>query len=367
MSRRDARRAPGALSPERFYDSINIKTLKHGPGLPVDRNRGGCAGTGRNPTDSLGFSGPLGRRSGAKFAVACAAANARTGRLGSISCCSERGSRPPRAREASMRELTTLIPRLLQGGLGNVASYLAAHVPCACCRRSTSQGAMTAMIAQADDHALSGPAARRRLVSYRPPPLRVGAGRVLVHHRPAVCRHPSQGAGIARSDVPVLRAGRQHSRPGLHGHIIGPTCLARLSCRLAFASASADHALLFHDDDAAHDQATGPRCSPRKRERGLERGSLAFMAGLGRLAAGRTRSLGFLTDSWASLRIPLAARRCPVVARATRALRRLTTARRASRSGRGAVLLLAGVGYASWRGFERIRKVGNRWTGIALR
>jgi uncharacterized membrane protein YraQ (UPF0718 family) len=268
-----------------------------------------------------------------------------------------------------MPDFTTLLPRLLQGGLGNLAAYLAAHVLLCLLPAFYIAGAMTAMIPKPLVTRFLG-RGTPRFVSY---PAAALAGSVL-----AVCSCTivplfagihRKGAGIGPAVTFLFFAPAANILALVYtGNVIGPDlALARLLLSLAFGiGIGLIMALLFHDDDAAHDRATDALFAAQA-ERGLNRGSLAFMlTGVLLLLAG-TLKLDFLAGAWADVHLPL-----PGAAEFQSFLERLVPFDAASGeegvSVQGAVLilLLLAVGYASWRGFERIQEGWNRWTGIAL-
>jgi hypothetical protein len=268
-----------------------------------------------------------------------------------------------------MPDLATLMPRLLQGGLGNLASYLAAHVLLCLLPAFYIAGAMTAMIPKPTITRFLG-RGTPRLVSY---PAAALAGSVL-----AVCSCTivplfagihRKGAGIGPAVTFLFFAPAANILALVYtGNIIGPDlAVARLLLSLAFGvGIGLIMALLFHDDDAAHDQATDVLFAAQA-ERGLTAGSLAFMLAWVALLLAGTLKLGVLTDSWASVRVPL-----PGAADFQSLLEQLVPfdagngEEGVSVQGAVLILLLVAVGHASWRGFERIQEGWNRWTGAAL-
>ncbi len=268
-----------------------------------------------------------------------------------------------------MPDFTTLIPRLLQGGLGNLASYLAAHVLLCLLPAFYIAGAMTAMIPKPTITRFLG-RGTPRFVSY---PAAALAGSVL-----AVCSCTivplfagihRKGAGIGPAVTFLFFAPAANILALVYtGNIIGPDlAVARLLLSLAFGiGIGLIMALLFHDDDAAHDRATDALFAAQA-ERGLSRGSLAFMLLWVALLLAGTLKLGFLTDAWASLHLPLHG------AGDLQSLLEQLVPFDAQRGEEGVsvqgavlILLLVAVGFASWRGFEHIQEGYNRWTGTAL-
>jgi uncharacterized membrane protein YraQ (UPF0718 family) len=268
-----------------------------------------------------------------------------------------------------MSDFTMLMSRLLQGGLGNLASYLAAHVLLCLLPAFYIAGAMTAMIPKPTITRFLG-RGTSRLVSY---PAAALAGSVL-----AVCSCTivplfagihRKGAGIGPAVTFLFFAPAANILALVYtGNIIGPDlALARLLLSLGFGiGIGLIMALLFHNDDAEHDQATDLLFAAQSAN-GLSRSAPVFLLlWIGLLLAG-TLKLGILTDPWVSLRVPLAAaadlqslleRVVPFDARSGE--------EGVSVQGALLILLLVAVGYASWRGFERIQEGCNRWTLAAL-
>ena len=268
-----------------------------------------------------------------------------------------------------MPDFATLIPHLLRSGLGNLASYLAAHVLLCLLPAFYIAGAMTAMIPKPTITRFLG-RGTPRFVSY---PAAALAGSVL-----AVCSCTivplfagihRKGAGIGPAVTFLFFAPAGNILALVYtGNIIGPDlAVARLLLSLAFGiGIGLIMALLFHNDDAAHDHATDVLFAAQA-ERGLGRGSLAFMLLWVALLLAGTLKLGFLTGSWADANIPLGG-----AADVQSWLERLVPfdahngEEGVSVQGAVLILLLVAVGYASWRGYERIQEGFNRWTGIAL-
>ena len=268
-----------------------------------------------------------------------------------------------------MPDFATLIPRLLQGGLGNLAAYLAAHVLLCLLPAFCIAGAMTAMIPKPAITRFLGRGTPRH-VSY---PAAALAGSLL-----AVCSCTivplfagihRKGAGIGPAVTFLFFAPAANVLALVYtGSIIGADlAIARLLLSLAFGiGIGLIMALLFRDDDAAHDHATDALFAAQA-GRGLGRGSLAFMLLWVALLLAGTLKLGFLSDAWASFRVPLGG-----AAEFQSLLEQLVPfdprngEEGVSAQGAVLILLLAAVGGASWRGFERIQEGWNRWTGIAV-
>jgi uncharacterized protein len=268
-----------------------------------------------------------------------------------------------------MPDFSVLIPQLLQGGLGNLAAYLAAHVLLCLLPAFFIAGAMTAMIPKPTITRFLG-RGTSKLVSY---PAAALAGSLL-----AVCSCTivplfagihRKGAGIGPAVTFLFFAPAANILALVYtGNIIGPDlAVARLLLSLAFGvGIGLIMALLFRSDDAVHDRETDALFASQA-ERGLGRGALAFMLLWVALLLAGTLKLGVLAATWADLHLPIAG-----AADVQSLLDRLVPydprngEEGVSLHGAVLILLLAIVGYASWRGFERIQEGANRWTVAAV-
>src|SRR5512144_17956 len=177
-----------------------------------------------------------------------------------------------------MQDFATLIPRLLQGGLGNLASYLAAHVLLCLLPAFYIAGAMTAMIPKPTVTRFLG-RNTSKLISY---PAAALAGSVL-----AVCSCTivplfagiyKKGAGIGPAITFLFFAPAANILALIYtGGVIGPDlAFARLLLSLAFGiGIGIIMALIFHNDDAAHDHATDTLFAAQD-ARGMHRAALVF-------------------------------------------------------------------------------------------
>jgi len=136
-----------------------------------------------------------------------------------------------------MPDFTTLIPRLLQGGLGNLASYLAAHVLLCLLPAFYIAGAMTAMIPKPTITRFSA-AARRGSFRIRQPPRRIGAAVCSCTIVPLFAGIHRKGGH--RTRVTSCSSRRRPTSSRCHtGNIIGPDlAVARLLLSLAFGIGS---------------------------------------------------------------------------------------------------------------------------------
>jgi uncharacterized membrane protein YraQ (UPF0718 family) len=268
-----------------------------------------------------------------------------------------------------MPDLVSLIPQLLQGGLGNLAAYLAAHVLLCLVPAFFIAGAMTALIPKQTVTRFLG-RGTPKFLSY---PAAALAGSVL-----AVCSCTivplfagihRKGAGIGPAVTFLFFAPAANILALVYtGTIIGPDlAVARLLLSLAFGiGIGLIMALLFHSDDAAHDYATDVLFAGQA-ERGLSRAALVFMLVWVALLLAGTLKLGFLTGSWMEIRLPLAG-----AADFQALLDRLVPYDAAkgeegvSVQGALLILMLCAAGYTSWHGFERIQEGWTRWTSAAL-
>jgi uncharacterized membrane protein YraQ (UPF0718 family) len=268
-----------------------------------------------------------------------------------------------------MPDFTSLIPQLLQGGFGNLAAYLAAHVLLCLVPAFFIAGAMTALIPKQTVTRFLG-RGTPKFLSY---PAAALAGSVL-----AVCSCTivplfagihRKGAGIGPAVTFLFFAPAANILALVYtGTIIGPDlAVARLLLSLAFGiGIGLIMALLFHSDDAAHDQATDALFAGQA-ERGLSRAALAFMLIWVALLLAGTLKLAFLTSAWAEIHLPLGG------AADIQALLDRLVPHDAARGEEGVsvqgallILMLCVTGYTSWHGFERIQEGWTGWTGAAL-
>jgi hypothetical protein len=268
-----------------------------------------------------------------------------------------------------MPDVMSPIASLLQGGLGNLAAYLAAHVLLCLVPAFFIAGAMTAMIPKQTVTRFLG-RGTPRFLSY---PAAALAGSVL-----AVCSCTivplfagihRKGAGIGPAITFLFFAPAANILALVYtGTIIGPDlAVARFVLSLAFGiGIGLMMALLFHSDDAANDHATDVMFAAQA-ERGLSRAALAFILLWVALLLAGTLKLAFLTGAWAESHLPLGG------AADFQALLDRLVPHDAARGEEGVsvhgaalLLLLVAVGYTSWRGFERIQEGWTRWTGAAL-
>jgi len=260
-----------------------------------------------------------------------------------------------------------LVAELLQGGLGNLAAYLAAHVLLCLVPAFFIAGAMTALVPK---HTITGLLGRNtpRAVSY---PAAALAGSVL-----AVCSCTivpifagiyKKGAGLGPAITFLFFAPAANILALIYtGGIIGADlAIARLVLSLAFGiGVGMIMALIFRHDDAAHDRKTDAMFSEAATS---VRAPLVFLAALVAVLLAGTLKFDVLTRAHAEVTLPLAG-----AGRIQEALLRLVPfdAARGEEgvNVQGAVLiaLLAPIAVTAWRGLRRIDEGWNRSAKTSL-
>lgn len=259
--------------------------------------------------------------------------------------------------------------KLLQGGLGNLAAYLAAHVLLCLVPAFYIAGAMTALIPKESVTRFLG-RNTPKFISY---PAAALAGSVL-----AVCSCTivplfagiyKKGAGIGPAITFLFFAPAANILALVYtGGVIGmDLAFARLFLSLAFGiGIGLIMALIFSRSDKAHDKATDAMFAAQSKK-GMRRAALAFLLILVILLLSGTFKIGLLTNSYARMTLPI-----PGVDRFQEFLYRLVPYDAAKGeegvTAQGAILigLLALIGLASWKGMEQIYEGFNRWTWTAL-
>ena len=266
-------------------------------------------------------------------------------------------------------EIYSSIIGLLQGGLGNLAAYLAAHVLLCLVPAFYIAGAMTALIPKESVTRFLGRNAPK-YVSYSAAAL---AGSVL-----AVCSCTivplfagiyKKGAGLGPAITFLFFAPAANILALVYtGSVIGPDlAFARLFLSLAFGiGIGLIMALIFRRSDIAHDKATDAMFSAQS-QRGMSRASLAFLLILVALLLAGTLKVGLLINSYGQVTLPI-----PGMERFQEFLYQLVPYDPAKGeegvTAQGAILigLLVLIGFSSWKGMEHIHEGFNRWTWIAL-
>lgn len=264
-------------------------------------------------------------------------------------------------------EWIVALPHLLSSGIGNLASYLAAHVLLCLLPAFFIAGAMTALIPKPVITRFLG-RNRPRYISY---PAAALAGSVL-----AVCSCTivplfagiyKKGAGLGPAMTFLFFAPAANVLALIYtGGILGPElAIARLGLSLLFGiTIGILMAAIFWRDDQAHDEQTDLLFAGEGR---MQPAALAFLLLLIALLLCGTLKVGLLTATYWTVTIPwggldqlqsLLAQWIPF------------DPRRGGEglSAQGALLiaLLGLVGLASWRGIETIFEGWNRWTTGAL-
>ena len=265
--------------------------------------------------------------------------------------------------------LAELLLKLLHGGLGNLAAYLAAHVLLCLVPAFYIAGAMTALIPKEPVTRFLGRNAPKWL-SY---PAAALAGSVL-----AVCSCTivplfagvyKKGAGLGPAITFLFFAPAANVLALVYtGGIIGADlAFARLFLSLAFGiGIGMIMALIFSRADIAHDKATDTLFTAQN-QKGMRRAALIFLLILVALLLSGTLKIGLLTNSYAQVTLPIQG-----IDRFQDFLYRLVPYDPAKGeegvTAQGAILiaLLLLIGLASWRGLENIYEGSNIWTWLAI-
>jgi uncharacterized membrane protein YraQ (UPF0718 family) len=266
-------------------------------------------------------------------------------------------------------DVTEFLLKLLQGGLGNLAAYLAAHVLLCLVPAFYIAGAMTALIPKESVTRFLG----RNTPKYISYPAAALAGSVL-----AVCSCTivplfagiyKKGAGLGPAITFLFFAPAANILALVYtGGVIGADlAIARLLLSLAFGiGIGLIMALIFSRSDIAHDKATDEMFAGQ-RQKGMRRAALAFLLILVALLLSGTLKIGLLTDSYAQVTLPISG-----VDNFQDFLYRLAPYDAAKGeegvTAQGVLLigLLALIGFSSWKGIENIHLGFNRWTWTVL-
>ena len=257
----------------------------------------------------------------------------------------------------------------IRGGLGNLAAYLAAHVLLCLLPAFYIAGAMTALIPKESVTRFLG-RDTRRAVSY---PAAALAGGLL-----AVCSCTivplfagiyKKGAGIGPAITFLFFAPAANILALVYtGSVIGvDLALARLFLSLAFGiGIGLIMALLFRADDAAHDAATSQMFAAQS-DKGMSRTALIFLLTWVALLLVGTLKLDIFTGSYIYVNLPLAgAQEFQALLDRLVPFDAVKGEEGVSLQGVLLILLLAAIGLASWRGFERIHDGFSAWTKAAI-
>jgi hypothetical protein len=257
--------------------------------------------------------------------------------------------------------------KLLQGGLGNLAAYLAAHVLLCLVPAFFIAGAMTALIPKESVTRFLGRNAPK-YVSY---PAAALAGSVL-----SVCSCTivplfagiyRKGAGLGPAITFLFFAPAANILALIYtGGMIGADlAFARLFLSLVFGiGIGMIMALIFRQADAAHEEKAETMFAGKAT---LKRASLVFLIILVALLLSGTLKIPLLTNSYGKITLPLSG-----LDRFQEFLGRIVPVDAAKGqegvSVQGAILigLLFLVAAAAWRGLGKISEGFNRWTWISL-
>ena len=263
--------------------------------------------------------------------------------------------------------ILSLLTDLLYGGLGNLASYLAAHVLLCLLPAFYIAGAMAALIPKETVTRFLG-RNTPKFISY---PAAALAGSVL-----AVCSCTivplfagiyKKGAGIGPAITFLFFAPAANILALIYtGGVIGADlAIARLTLSLAFGiGIGIIMALIFRYEDVEHDKATDAMFAAQGK---MRRVALIFLLILVSLLLSGTLKVGMLTNTYAMLTIPVSG-----MDKLQDFLYNLipydSTKGEEGVTAQGAILigLLILIGVASWKGMENIFDGFNKWTWISL-
>jgi uncharacterized membrane protein YraQ (UPF0718 family) len=264
-------------------------------------------------------------------------------------------------------DIGSFVGRLLQGGLGNLAAYLAAHVLLCLVPAFFIAGGLSALVPKESVTRFLGRRAPK-VVSYSAAAL---AGSVL-----AVCSCTivplfagiyKKGAGIGPAITFLFFAPAANILALAYtGVAIGADlAFARLLLSLTFGiGIGLIMALIFRRADVEHDRQTDDLFAGRG---SVRRTVVIFLLLLVTLLLSGTLKVGLLTNTYAQVNLPIGG-----AERLERALFQLVPYD-ASRGEEGVTLqgvvligLLALIGLSAWRGFENVLDSFNRWTALTL-
>jgi uncharacterized membrane protein YraQ (UPF0718 family) len=264
-------------------------------------------------------------------------------------------------------DIPAFVAKLLQGGLGNLAAYLAAHVLLCLVPAFFIAGGMAALIPKETITRFLGRKTRKS-VSY---PAAAAAGSVL-----AVCSCTivplfagiyKKGAGLGPAITFLFFAPAANILALVYtGGIIGiDLAFARLLLSLAFGiGIGMIMAMIFSREDLTHDKETDSLFGGQGH---LRRSPLIFLLVLVALLLAGTLKLGLLTKAYGQITVPI-----PGMDRFQEALFHLvpfdTSKGEEGVTAQGAILigLLILIGLSAWKGLENIIEGSNGWTWTAL-
>jgi uncharacterized membrane protein YraQ (UPF0718 family) len=264
-------------------------------------------------------------------------------------------------------DLTVWLVRLLQGGLGNLAAYLAAHVLLCLLPAFYIAGAMTALIPKESVTRFLG-RNTPKFISY---PAAALAGSVL-----AVCSCTivplfagiyKKGAGLGPAITFLFFAPAANVLALAYtGVAIGADlAIARFVLSLSFGiGIGMIMALIFSRADAAHDEATDALFGAQG---GMRRAALVFLLVLVALLLLGTFKIDALTNTYGRFTLPLAgADRAQEFLNALVPFDASKGEEGVSVQGVMLITLLALIGITSYLGLEQILEKFDRWTFVSL-
>ena len=265
------------------------------------------------------------------------------------------------------KNIMNFLVNLLYSGLGNLASYLAAHVLLCLLPAFYIAGAMTALIPKETVTRFLG-RNTPKFISY---PAAALAGSVL-----AVCSCTivplfagiyKKGAGLGPAITFLFFAPAANILALIYtGGVIGPDlALARFILSLAFGiGIGIIMALIFRHEDVEHDKATDAMFAAQGKMRQV---ALVFLLVLISLLLSGTLKVGLLTNTYSTITIPISG-----MDKVQGFLYNLIPYDSAKGeegvTAQGAILigLLVLIGVTSWLGMENIFDGFNKWTWISL-
>lgn len=263
-------------------------------------------------------------------------------------------------------EILSFLGGLLQGGLGNLAAYLAAHVLLCLLPAFCLAGAMTALIPKETVTRFLG-RSTPKFISY---PASAAAGFLL-----AVCSCTviplfagiyKKGAGLGPAITFLFIAPAINILALIYtGGVIGmDLAIARLLLSLAFGiGIGMIMALIFRKEDSEHDRATDAMFGGQA---AVRRAAVIFMLGLVALLVTGTFQLDFLKQAYTQVELPLTGAQ-PFQDSLYRLVPFDPARGEEGITAQGALLIgmLALIGLASWKGVEKIHEGFNAWTWIS--
>jgi len=257
--------------------------------------------------------------------------------------------------------------RLLQGGLGNLAAYLAAHVLLCLVPAFFVAGALAALMPKESVTRFLG----RNTPKYVSYPAAAVAGSLL-----AVCSctivplfagiyKKGAGLGPAMTFLFIAPAANILALAYTGVAIGGGIALARILLSWTFGiGIGMIMALIFRREDATHDESTN---DPFAAKGGVRPHTVAFLLLLVALLIVGTLKVGLLTNSYARITLPIQG-----VDSFQAALYRLVPfdaskgEEGVSAQGVALIVLLVLTGLAALRGLDKVSEGFNRWTWAAL-